>query len=78
MGSHAKLTIFLLLLMFSLDLSSGGDAGFTWAGTNLRNPPSEIIAQVKIRRLMEMAFTLDYDKDPGANPRHEPPKGGGH
>ncbi|KAG6791572.1 hypothetical protein POTOM_000695 [Populus tomentosa] len=41
-------------------------------GSILPNPPSEVIAEMEMRKLTEVEVMLDYQKDPEPNPKHKP------
>ncbi|KAJ7010435.1 hypothetical protein NC653_001012 [Populus alba x Populus x berolinensis] len=70
MPSHTKI-ILLLLLLFFIDLSAARVLGVQ-EGSILPNPPSEVIAEMEMRKLTEVEVMLDYQKDPEPNPKHKP------
>ncbi|KAJ6962185.1 hypothetical protein NC652_000986 [Populus alba x Populus x berolinensis] len=41
-------------------------------GSILPNLPSEVIAEMEMRKLTEVEVMLDYQKDPEPNPKHKP------
>ncbi|KAJ6946029.1 hypothetical protein NC651_000951 [Populus alba x Populus x berolinensis] len=41
-------------------------------GSILPNPPSEVIAEMEMRKLTAVEVMLDYQKDPEPNPKHKP------
>ncbi|KAJ9148109.1 hypothetical protein P3X46_030200 [Hevea brasiliensis] len=74
-GSQTKALALILLLLF-IHLSIGQVWGVA-QGMKYANPQSEpiIAAMKKIRKLVEIDFMLDYDKE-GPNPKHDPPRSG--
>ncbi|KAJ8764820.1 hypothetical protein K2173_010285 [Erythroxylum novogranatense] len=82
MGCQAKFTTFLFLLFLFVQVSVARLPG-SLERMKLRNSLSEeniVIAETKTRKLagMDEMVDIDYEKDPGPNTKHDPPKGGGH